>query len=53
MIPKFEKSFNKFVVEYMETNSLTNNKLHFDQYPRLSIRSKNFWFSAINWKTNL
>ena len=36
MIPKFEKSFRKFV-EQVETNPLINNTLLFDQYPRLSI----------------
>ena len=49
MTLKFEKSFDKFV-EYVETNPLICNTLHFDQYSRLNIRSNIFLFSANNSK---
>ena len=45
------KKKNLQFVELDETNPLTYNTLHFDQYLRLNIRSNIFLFSAINSKT--
>ena len=53
MIPKFEKKTSHQFVELFESNPLTYNTLHFDQYSRLSIRLNIFWFSAKISKTNL
>ena len=52
MIPKFEKSFHKFV-EHVETNPYIYNTLHLDQYSCLAIRLNIILFSAIYSETNL
>ena len=44
---KFEKAFHKFV-ELINMNPFLYNTLQFDQYSRLTIILKIFWFSAKN-----
>ena len=39
-------------MELVETNPLTYNTLHFDQYSRFAIRLNISWFLAINSKMN-